>query len=175
MRYLYSFILIFAIISCNTQQKNEHVAQLENDVNTTYYLIRHAEKDRSDTSNSNPNLSEAGNERAKRWAAYFSDIPLDQIFSTDLHRTQQTSSYVASEKNIQVRSYDPTDLYNETFQEETRGHHVLIVGHSNTTPQFVNKIIGATTYKDIPDDENGMLYIVRITKDETDVSVKTIN
>jgi len=42
------------------------------------------------------------------------------------------------------------------------GKTVLVVGHSNTTPQFVNKIIGKEEYIDIDDLNNSNLYIVTI-------------
>ncbi|OAB79004.1 phosphoglycerate mutase [Cochleicola gelatinilyticus] len=161
--------------SCNSQHKKDDVGVKEELMETTYYLIRHAEKDRSDPSNSNPALSKTGVERAKSWSEYFKDIPLNAIYSTNLTRTQQTASYTASEKSINVQTYDPTNLYNKTFKDDTAGKKVLIVGHSNTTPFFVNKIIGESKYKDIPDNENGMLYIVTIVGDEKEVAIKTIN
>ena len=59
-----SFLLlaVFAFESCKEQRT------------TTYYLIRHAEKDRTDSLNRNPNLTEQGLERAKKWANYFKNI-----------------------------------------------------------------------------------------------------
>ena len=39
---------------------------------------------------------------------------------------------------------------------------VLIIGHSNTTPNFVNQIINQKIYADIEDTNFGNLYIVTI-------------
>lgn len=69
------------------------------DETTTYYLIRHAEKDRTDTSNKNPNLNLEGLERAKKWASYFKNIELDAVYSTNYNRTQQTATPTAEGKN----------------------------------------------------------------------------
>ena len=47
------------------------------------------------------------------------------------------------------------------------GKTVLVVGHSNTTPQFVNAILGVDRYSDIQDNNNANLYIVTRIKEET--------
>ena len=170
-----SFILVFFIlVACNdSKKKQEKVA--EDLSTTTYYLIRHAEKDRSDPTNENPSLTEEGVLRARNWATYFENIQIDQIYSTDYNRTQQTAAYTASNKKIMVESYNPSNLYNDDFRILTKGSNVLIVGHSNTTPQFVNTIIGEKKYEDIPDDENGLLFIVTIHQGKKNVEVLTIN
>ncbi|MBT8256323.1 MAG: histidine phosphatase family protein [Bacteroidia bacterium] len=142
---------------------------------TTYYLIRHAEKDRSDPENQDPYLTEAGIARAKNWAGFFDSIPLDQIYSTGYHRTQQTASYTASEKGLQLEIYDPGDLYNQDFQLLTKGQRVLVVGHSNTTPELVNKIINQDTYATMSDDDNASLYVVRIKGEVAKVKVLQVN
>jgi broad specificity phosphatase PhoE len=170
-----SFILvIFILVACNDSKKKQEKV-VEDLSTTTYYLIRHAEKDRSDPSNKNPKLTEEGTLRARNWATYFEDIKIDQIFSTDYNRTQETAAYTASNKKVMVESYDPSNLYDDDFRTLTKGNNVLIVGHSNTTPQFVNAIIGEKKYSDIADDENGLLYIVTIHQGVKNVEVFSIN
>lgn len=149
-----------SMLSCK-EVKKEKVA-LEAEEVTTYYLIRHAEKDRSDSTNTNPALTEKGLERAKHWAHYFDSIPLNEIYSTDYKRTQQTAIYVATKKNLATESYEPNNLLTEDFKLITKGHKVLIVGHSNTTPMLVNQLLESDTYEDIPDDDNSRLYVVTI-------------
>ena len=50
----------------------------------------------------------------------------------------------------------------EQFKTDNLNKKVLIVGHSNTTPDFVNKLIGEEKYSQIDDNENGSLFIVQI-------------
>ena len=50
----------------------------------------------------------------------------------------------------------------KAFLESTKGETVLVVGHSNTTPTFVNKLLGQDKYKQIDDSNNANLYIVTI-------------
>ena len=126
---------------------------------TTYYFIRHAEK--VDNSQ-NPDLSEKGLKRAELWNKIFSEISFDKIYSTDYKRTTQTASPTATAKKIQIKLYNPKTLNIESFKKETLGKKVLIVGHSNTTPTFVNQIINQKIYADIEDGTFGNLYMVTV-------------
>lgn len=159
----FSFLLLPVLLSIG----NSHRLQPENQDKavTTYYLIRHAEKDRSDPSNSNPHLNQDGTERAIKWAEVFRDIPLDQVYSTDYNRTRQTASPIANSKKLEVMSYDAKKLFTKELQKSTNGKNVLFVGHSNTTPQFANMILEENKYENIDDSENGALFIVQILPD----------
>ena len=131
---------------------------------TTYYLIRHAEKDRTDKTNRNPNLNKDGLKRAENWKNYFKDIDLDAVYSTNYNRTQQTATPTAKSKNLEILSYDPRDMFNDEFQKNTSGKITLIVGHSNTTPQFANKILKMDAYESMSDDDNASLYMISLKK-----------
>ncbi|MEO9570054.1 MAG: phosphoglycerate mutase family protein [Polaribacter sp.] len=162
-KYILLFVFVFSLLSSCTSNET-----------TTYYLIRHAEKDRTDTTNKNPNLNEKGVDRAKKWANYFKKIELDAIYSTNYNRTQQTAKPTAESKKLEILKYDPKNMYDSIFQSETIGKTVLIVGHSNTTPAFVNKILGEKKYEDIDDNDNASLYIVTISKDTKTSTVKKV-
>ncbi|WBX72362.1 SixA phosphatase family protein [Tenacibaculum retecalamus] len=160
-KHLLVLVVVFSsLISC-TQEKT-----------TTYYLIRHAEKDRTDVTNKNPNLNDKGLERAKKWATYFKDINLDAVYSTNYNRTMQTAKPTVESKGLQVLSYSPRKLFDKKFQKETKGKTVLIVGHSNTTPFFANKILGKDKYQQIDDNNNANLYIITVNGSKTSVLLK---
>ncbi|MFV8373068.1 phosphoglycerate mutase family protein [Flavobacterium sp. LB2P74] len=129
---------------------------------STYYFIRHAEK--VDNSQ-NPDLSEIGIQRANLWNKIFSEVGFDEIYSTDYKRTTQTAIPAATAKKIQIKLYNPKTIAIESFKKETLGKKVLIVGHSNTIPNFVNQIINKKIYADIEDTTFGNLYIVTIKGD----------
>lgn len=170
MRYL--FILITLVfISCGNDKKDEK--PLEEEITTTYYLIRHGEKDR--TTAENPGLVEKGKDRAASWAKYFENIPLEAVYSTDYNRTKETAGPTAQSKSLSVQLYDADNLYDAEFQETTKGKTVLVVGHSNTTPALVNTIVGENKYPQISDAENGMLYKVVVSeKGETTVTIEKV-
>ena len=131
---------------------------------TTYYLIRHAEKDRSDKSNKDPHLNEAGLKRAKNWVNVLKHVKFDMVYSTKYNRTMETAAPTAKANNVKISFYDPRNMKSQKFMEETQGKTVLIVGHSNTTPMFTNALLDEKKYEMIADDNNANLYIVTITK-----------
>jgi hypothetical protein len=64
--------------------------------------------------------------------------------------------------NLSIQHYDPKKMYTEDFAAATKGKKILIVGHSNTTPVFANKILGEAKYKNMDDHDNASLYIVTV-------------
>ena len=132
---------------------------------TTYYLIRHAEKDSSNKEDRDPHLSEAGNTRANNWAKHFEDITLDAVYSTNYNRTKATATPTAKSKNLELTLYDPRHMDAKEFMAECEGKTVLIVGHSNTTPMFANSLLGEKKYEMMKEDDNTSLYKVVVTGD----------
>ena len=134
-----------------------------NEKTTTYYFIRHAEKDRSDKTNKDPNLIQEGVLRAAKWSFVLENIEFDAVYSTNYNRTKQTAQPTAEKKGVEVTIYDPRQLFSEEFANNTLGKTVLVVGHSNTTPAFVNAVLGTKKYDSIDDNNNANLYIVTIS------------
>lgn len=126
---------------------------------TTYYFIRHAEKVHFGR---NPELTKTGHHRAKYWAQKLKDETIQMIYCTPLKRTLQTAYPLKRKLNIEIKTYDPADLYNKNFREETKGKTVLVVGHQDTTPLFVNRILQKRTYGYIQNFTFGNLYKVTI-------------
>lgn len=147
---------------------------ISEEVITTYYLFRHAEKNRSDTTLTDPELSQIGNLRAINWAHYFDSIPLNDIYSTNFARTQQTVVPIATAKQLIIQSYEPKSLITKDFLEQTRGHLVLISGHSNTTPRMVNQLIGKEQFPDMDDLDNSSLYVVRFRDNIPTVEIRKV-
>lgn len=158
--FILSLLAVFiTTVSCNEAKKTE--IPTDPDI-STYYFIRHAEKDRSDKSNKNPELTEAGHERAIKWSKVFDNVLFDAVYSTDYNRTKQTAGPTASKNNLEITLYDPRNLDGNAFKASNTGKTVLVVGHSNTTPAFVNAVIDDKKYKDIDDSNNANLYIVTV-------------
>ncbi|WP_108422884.1 SixA phosphatase family protein [Flagellimonas amoyensis] len=161
-------ILIVGSISC---KKDTKIA--EDPIISTFYFIRHAEKDRTDPENPDPELNQDGLNRAIRWAEVFDPIPLDVIYSTNYERTSMTAAPTSVKKNIDVKYYDPNAVNIEEFKFTNEGKNVLVVGHSNTIPAFVNRMIDMEKYEDMDDSDNGSLFIVRIIDGvPTDIRLK---
>ena len=181
------FVLLLTLLPLFTfcgQQKEEKNETLDVDTtvetppanqNTTYYLIRHAEKVRTDPNDQDPSLDIKGMMRAKRWVAYFEPIKIDEIYITKYVRTKQTASLIAQQKQVSPTRYDPNTLYSDEFLKGTNGKSVLIVGHSNTIPQLVNKLIGEEKFKDMDDTDNSTLFKVTLSGSDKKVETITVN
>jgi len=137
---------------------------------STYYLIRHAEKDRSNPDNPDPELNQKGLGRAMHWAEILDEVPLDAIYSTDYERTRMTAAPVSIKQDITVTYYDPSNLDINAFKAETLGKNVLVVGHSNTTPEMVNRLLGEDRFPQMDDTDNGGLFIVTVVGNNSSVS-----
>lgn len=133
---------------------------------TTYYLIRHAEKDQSDKTNRDPHLTEKGQKRAKNWANILKDVNFDMVYSTNYYRTKETATPTAKAKDLKITYYNPRNLNSKEFLKQTKGKTVLIVGHSNSTPMLTNALLGEKKYDQISEDNNSNLYIVTVTEKE---------
>ncbi len=153
-------LLIIAIILLNTLTTFSQNTEV-----STYYFVRHAEKDRSDTSNHNPHLIENGKQRAEHWNDVLKNVSFDIVYSTNYHRTIETATPTALKNNLEITSYNPKNIDTQEFLNQTKGKTVLVVGHSNTTPEFVNKLLGKEKYKDIDESNNANLYIVTVSDD----------
>jgi len=162
MKYLFTLILTVLITLPTFSQETNEIK--ENIVKTTtYYFIRHAEKDRSDATNKNPNLIQKGLFRAAKWSYVLELVKFDAVYSTDYNRTKQTAQPTAEKNNVEITIYNPRELNSKGFIKNTKGKTVLVVGHSNTTPMFVNAVIGNKKYESIDDSNNANLYIVTIS------------
>lgn len=168
-------LLILALTFGNMACKDEPKLPLENaeEYISTFYFIRHAEKDRSDPENIDPELNQDGLGRAIRWAEVFDPVALDAIYITDFERTAMTAAPTSIKKEITPQYYDPKAIIIEDFKKENLGKNVLIVGHSNTTPEFVNLMLGEEKYEHMDDYDNSSLFIVRIINGKaTDIRLK---
>jgi phosphohistidine phosphatase SixA len=124
---------------------------------TAVYLVRHAE--RADDGTPDPPLSEAGRRRAEQLVHVLADAKLTAVYSTDFQRTRQTAQPLAAALGLEVTSYDPAQLDAFAAQLAQASGPVLVVGHSNTTPDLVT-LLGGDPISPIPEDEFDRLYVV---------------
>lgn len=178
MKYCIALLLLPLFTYCGDNQSKpadklqDSTAEPKNEQVATYYLIRHAEKERTDPKDQDPSLNIDGMKRAKHWAEYFEPIAIDKIYITKYIRTKQTISFIAQQKQITPQKYKPHQLYSETFLRETNHETTLVVGHSNTIPQLANKLLGEERFGDMDDNDNATLFKIMINGD--DKKVETI-
>ena len=136
-------------------------SQNTNEACTSIYLIRHAEKVRDNSGDRNPHLNPDGILRADKWRDVLKHIKFDMIYSTNLYRTLETATPISEYNQLDIQTYPPSKDYYSKFLESNKGKTILVVGHSNTTPDFVNSLIEKNFYKDIDDNNNGNLYYIQ--------------
>lgn len=135
-----------------------------NEADLEVYLVRHAEKT---TDQTDPALTERGEQRADALADVLSVSGITRIHSSDYKRTRATAAPLAERLGIEVELYDPRDLaaIAETLKSEGGKH--LVVGHSNTTPQLTELLGGDGGEPIVEATEYDRLYIVSRQNGET--------
>ena len=114
----------------------------------------------------NPHLNEKGIERSLLWNGYFENKEVKSIYSTNYNRTIETVLPISIAKGIRPIIYSASNINYESFLKKEKGNTVLVVGHSNTIPGFVNKLIEEDYYSQINDTVNSNLYIVKKCSEE---------
>ena len=134
-----------------------------------YYVVRHAEKETASpgTTMSTPNdppLSAAGRVRAIELREALRTKRIAYIFSTNTIRTVSTAQPLNELRGAtDIQLYNTRDSLDFLIQQlkSIRKGNSLIVGHSNTVDDIVNKLCGETKVPgDLPDSEYDNLYII---------------
>ena len=134
-----------------------------------YYVVRHAEKETASagTTMSTPNdppLSAAGRVRAIELKEALRDKGITYIFSTNTIRTISTAHPLDELRGVtKIETYNTRDSLDQLIQKlkGIKKGNSLIVGHSNTVDDIVNKLCGETKIPgDLPDSEYDNLYII---------------
>ncbi len=129
---------------------------------TQIYILRHTEK--ANITSEDPVLSEQGIERAKYWKKVLQHTDFDKVFTTDFKRNIQTADIISKERTIQPDLYHPMSFDVLKFINQIRGQKVLVIGHSNTIPDMVNRLLGETKYPPMSHENYNILYLVSISK-----------
>ena len=140
---------------------------------TQIYILRHTEKE--DDVSEDPLLSESGIKRAKYWKRVLADIDINQIYTTDFKRNIQTAKTLAENYDVKPELYYPMSFDIVKFINEIKGQKVLIIGHSNTIPDMVNRLIGESTYPPMSHTDYDKLFLITInTNGDTSSSLLDI-
>jgi broad specificity phosphatase PhoE len=152
------FFLLVIFSSCSTVQ---------------YFIVRHAEKEgqgmgAGSAAPNDPALSVAGKERAKALREILKNKKIGYIFSTNTIRTKTTAQPLADQLGLNIEIYGP--IPDSSFINKLRAlnKNVLIVGHSNTVDDIVNKLCKRKEVAgDLPDSSYSKLFIVTVKGKKT--------
>ena len=133
----------------------------------TYYIVRHAEKIKPAAGSAiavtnDPTLSETGKMRAEKLKEILIDKKIKHIFSTNTIRTLTTAKPLSDAIGIQTVLYNPKKDSAFTEHLKRLKKNALIVGHSNTIDDVVNRLFNKICIPaDIPDSVYDNLFIVK--------------
>jgi broad specificity phosphatase PhoE len=120
-------------------------------------LVRHAEAEPG--GGGDPELTAAGRRRAEALAEVLAAEPIAAVLATDTRRARATAAPIAVRLGLEVEIYDPRRLPDLAAALRGRGETVLVVGHSNTTPELVG-LLGGEPGEPIGHHEHDRLYRV---------------
>lgn len=138
---------------------------------TTIYLVRHAEKDLTDSTD-NPPLTEVGYQRADNLATTLKDVHFNGLFSTDLHRTKNTLLPLAQQQNITIVDYPYYDW--QTMLDSlkiTYQKNYLIGGHGDNLLEMIDYLQARRPQPSLGKHEYDNIFKVSISKDSSWVDV----
>jgi 2,3-bisphosphoglycerate-dependent phosphoglycerate mutase len=129
---------------------------------STVFIVRHAEK--AEGSSNDPDLSQAGQERAKSLANILKEVGITAIYATEFKRTQETAAPLAKTIGIEVVKLPGKSTAElVTKLQDLKGGNALVVGHSNTIPPLI-KALGVETPINISDNDYDNLFVVTLDK-----------
>ena len=126
-----------------------HAAPLE------IYLVRHAEKLKS--ADKDPVLSPCGLAQATAMAKLI-PTALSTIYHSGYQRTQQTAQHIAlAHSDAKLQPYNAKDLPALAAKILQQDSVVLVVGHSNTTPELIH-LLSQLPAPQITEQDYGVVY-----------------
>ena len=154
MRLIYLFFLLVFASSCTSVK---------------YFVVRHAEKEVPSagvvmSTPNDPPLSAAGRVRAIELREELKTQNIRFIFSTNTLRTISTAQPLNEMRDAtKIQLYNTKDSLDFLIQKlkAIKKGNSLIVGHSNTVDDIVNKLCGEIKVpRDLPDSEYDNLYLI---------------
>lgn len=127
-------------------------------------LVRHAEKAVLESEQDpDPELSDAGRERAMRFRKVIGRYRPGAFYSTNYKRTRDTIIPLAEKRGKEIKIYDPRNpkaLFDEIMSSKTK--RFVVVGHSNTIPGLANLIGKHDIFKNLNESEYSVIWLIRI-------------
>ena len=119
------------------------------------YVMRHLQK----AEGPDPALSEEGKRNAAALVSWFCGTRFRAIYVSTTRRARETAAPLAAELKLAPEEYDPSDTPALVARVMAERGPVLVVGHSNTVPDIVQRV-GGERPADLADTDYGDLWEV---------------
>ncbi|WP_029281697.1 histidine phosphatase family protein [Pedobacter sp. R20-19] len=135
---------------------------------TEVWVVRHAEKDKTNPEDKDPNLSDEGKIRAGDLATFLKKTKFDVAFSTPYKRTHQTLDSLIIPKVINYN--DPKSLV-DSVKKNYVGKTVIVAGHSNTVLEIIEAFGGKRPKEMFTEDDYDYIFRLIIKDDKAKVKM----
>lgn len=122
------------------------------------YFVRHAEKSTSPAGD--PDLTEAGRQRAEVLSRTLKRHDIGAIHSTDTRRTRQTAAPLSQATGVPVSLYSQDTVQRFLYALMDAERNALVVGHSNTVLGMIRSLGLEPAKREIADHEYDNLFLV---------------
>jgi phosphohistidine phosphatase SixA len=136
---------------------------------TNVWIVRHAEKDKSNPQDTNPSLSDEGRVRAGDLATYLKKVKFDAAFATATKRTHQTLDSLVIPKVIE---YKDIKALVDSIKTNYIGKTVIIAGHSNTVLEIIEALGGKKPKEELTDDDYDYIFELSVKEDKARVKME---
>jgi len=159
--FVFLLLLFFQIlVGCNVQDKE-----------TTVYLVRHAEKVLTDTTD-NPPLTPEGEMRAEQLIKEMGGIEFEKIFSTEYDRNINTIKPLANSQSIEISIYSWYDWHPVLNDiKKSSGKNYLICGHGDNLLPMIEYLGGDKPFDALDKHEYDNIFKVTLGAQKSDVEV----
>ncbi len=160
--YLIFLIVSIGFLGCQNSQQETVVV----------YLVRHAEKDLSDTT-SNPPLTMKGEQRANKLVEELKTVDIDAIYSTSYDRNMNTVQPLANFLGLSIQSYE-RDNWKPLMESivQRKGEAILICGHGENLLPMIEALGGKRPLEFLEKHEYDNIFKVVISEGEVEVTTK---
>jgi phosphohistidine phosphatase SixA len=144
----------FALCACATYP--------DDPVKPEFYVMRHLQKGES----ADPGLTAEGRVFSERLVLLLARRPPRAIYVSTTRRARETAAPTAGRWKLIPKEYDPSDTPGLIARVLIEKGPVLIVGHSNTVPDIVERL-GAERPPPLADSDYNEVWYVSRTKRQT--------
>lgn len=144
-----------ALGSCATLQPAPAPEAAAEPAAKTVFVIRHLQKGQGD----DPPLTAQGAANAERLAGLLEDRGIVAIFATPTRRAMETAAPLARRLAISITPYDPKNPGALEALVAAAPGPVLVVGHSNTVPDLVDRL-GGPAQPPMSEPDYGTVFVV---------------
>lgn len=136
--------LVIAVLFLAGFAQTSKTVEAAEEVVTTFYVVRHAERPDSPDGGNDPPLTVTGMRRAEGLRDTLRGIPIAAVYSTRTLRTWQTAMPTATRAGVSITPYadNPEPAFFADLRAKHAGQGVLIVGHANTVRDIVSGLGG---------------------------------